>query len=163
MNVRDTIADFIVPLLPSTWKVVPYSTNLDVLDTVVVMFKQTSVERLMNGAGRVRNSYLHSITCTVIDPHQDLKRSQDALDDELMQVLIALDGYDNLWWEDANSGNYNAEILGYDISIKVISTKAVEPPAPTILAKGKKTKAKPEPVVESEEEVTEPPTEPIGE
>lgn len=129
MFVRGWLDENLAPLLPAGWRWVPEQRNLDTLDAVTVIWKQSRIMPLDAaplGAVRVEG------TLTVATPHTDIARAEEALDDAVIELCGALDGLDGTAWTEAQKvvlGETGP--LGYDISIWTTYTpEPVEEPAP---------------------------------
>ena len=120
MSTRQVLLDALKPQLPKRWKLVPYQTNLDTVDVVTVMFKIKTIGRTP-AAPRVNHTV--TFTVTIIEPKDTPGTSDDALDDELDDLLFALDATDDLVWRSATRVTYNATNPAYDIDLDVITAK----------------------------------------
>lgn len=110
------------PLLPVTWRIVPYQRNLDTLDTTTVMFKQNAMRHLPAaplGAIQV------DMTVTIITDLTDPEASEDALDADVLALVVAFDDLGILWTE-ARKVGWNEQHIAYDIDIQLEATKEEE-------------------------------------
>ena len=119
MSVRAQLANDIKPHLPKKWKVVPYQTNLDTVDVVTVMLKLSTVERT---PAAPLASHTVTFTMTVIEPVTTPGDADDAVDDDLDDLLFALDATENLIWSTATRVTYNDRNPAYDIDLEVVTT-----------------------------------------
>lgn len=115
---RQELAAALKPLLPSKWRIVDSSTNLDALSTTVVVLKQLRIERAPAAPAGA-----HSIgfVVTVASPLPDSQRAEDDLDDSVNALIHAIDVAGISWTlaEKVMFDNY----LAYDITLTVVSTK----------------------------------------
>jgi hypothetical protein len=123
---RAYLIEQLTPLLPATWKLLPYFTNLDVQTQTVAMLVLESVQR----APEAPNS-THEITFTLQlrEPKTDPAKREDSLDESLDDLIFALDTIPNTKWTKAERvlhGTPGAESLSFDISITVYTNKKVE-------------------------------------
>lgn len=125
MFVRDWLDENLAPLLPAGWRWVPEQRNLDTLDAVTVIWKQSRIMPLDEaplGAVRVEG------TLTVATPLTDIKRAEAALDDAVTELCSALDGLDGIVWTEAQKVALGESgPLGYDISIWTTATPEPDP------------------------------------
>jgi hypothetical protein len=127
--VRGWLDENLKPLLPEGWRWVPEQRNLDTLDAVTVIWKQSRIMPLDAaplGAVRVEG------TLTVATPLTDIKRAEEALDDAVTELCSALDGLEGIVWESATKVALSETgPLAYDIEVWTTATpEPVEEPAP---------------------------------
>lgn len=122
---REYILDIIKPLLPRKWRYISTTTTLDAVDAVTV---QLILERVDKVPETPFNKTLMQVTydLTIIDPSTNPDNREQSLDDELIELLGALDAVPNLTWSGAerqiiNPSSANA-YLGYSISIQTINS-----------------------------------------
>lgn len=120
MSARKELANTLKPLLPKAWRLVPYADNLDTLDRVVVMIKQTQIERL---PAAPIGTYRTSFVVTVIAPQSDSEKAEDELDDGVHEVLSALDSINNSLWSSAEKVLFSDSNLAWDIAMQVVTRK----------------------------------------
>lgn len=117
INVRNDLIGKIKPLLPKAWRLIPYGTNLDTLDTTCVMVTIQSIER---HPAAPMSHRLYSATFTILQPLTAPGRADDALDDDVIDLLNAIDQLKNVKWTKAERGlGNNGNNLGFDITIEV--------------------------------------------
>jgi hypothetical protein len=122
---RAYIADHLKPLLPKSWKFVPYFTNLDVQNQTVAMLLLESAEH----APAARDSHVLTFTLQLREPKTDPARREDSLDATLDELIFALDEIPGLWWSDAKRvlhGEPGNESLSFDISLSLLVTPNTE-------------------------------------
>jgi|GEM_PF-2893902 len=123
-TVRGWVESKLKPLLPRTWKLVPYQRNLDEVDQTTVMLRLQRVTKLPEAPG---GAYLAEWTMTVIHPGQDVIRGQKMLDQQLFELLDAILGLRatglNIDWSDAQSVVFGERNEAFDITIRTILEK----------------------------------------
>jgi hypothetical protein len=118
-SARQQVVDAIAPVLPKSWRVVPYLTSFDALSQTTVMIHATSVERFPAAPAK---TYQITFEATVLDPSKDPARVWDSLDDEVLEAIAALDTIDSLNWTGAEPVAYPAEeprFFGWNITFTV--------------------------------------------
>lgn len=129
MFVRGWLDEHLKPLLPEGWRWVPEQRNLDTLDAVTVIWKQS---RILPHAAAPLGAVRVEGTLTVATPHTDIARAEESLDDAVIELCSALDGLDGIAWTEATKVSLGESgPLGYDI--QVWTTYTPEPdvePAP---------------------------------
>ncbi|SEM73404.1 hypothetical protein [Cryobacterium luteum] len=115
---RHVLAELLKPLLPLAWRIVPYQVTLDSPATVVVMLKQTRIERT---AAAPQGAHDIGFTVTISSPHDDFEKAEDALDDQVNTLIHALDGL-GIAWTTAEKV-LDGTRLAYDITLTLISKK----------------------------------------
>jgi hypothetical protein len=117
---REQLVEALAPLLPKSWKVVPFSRNLDTIAAPTVMVHASRIEKMPEAPGA-----RHTVTFTVsvFDPHDDPSRAQGALDDEVIALIFALDTIRYVKWTSAEASQLGQDgPLGWDITLE-LSTK----------------------------------------
>jgi hypothetical protein len=117
LTTREQLAAQLRPLLPKAWKLIPYSRNLDVLSQTAVMFHATAI-RPTAIQGVIEVDY----TVSVISPKVDTDRAQTDLDDDVLEVIHALDTLDWLLFREATP-TVVQDNLSWDITITVNTNK----------------------------------------
>jgi hypothetical protein len=123
---RAHLMEALKPLLPSSWKLLPYFTNLDVQTGVVAMLVLESVER---APANPQGSHVVSFTLQLREPKTDPSRREDSLDSSFDDLVYALDRVPGLWWSKAERvihGNEGNESLAFDIALSVLTEKNIE-------------------------------------
>lgn len=123
INVRkDILIEQLKPLLPAKWKLIPYNTNLDELSQTVVMISIQSIER---APAAPQSHRLYSATLTILTPLSiGTERADDGIDDDLIDLLNAVDELPNVKWTKAERGlGNNSNNLGFDITLEVTYRK----------------------------------------
>ncbi|ROP64694.1 hypothetical protein [Curtobacterium sp. ZW137] len=90
---REQITEAVAPLLPKTWKLVPYLDSVDQLSQVTVMLHATTIApHPVTPLGEFELTF----EATVLDPQKDPARVWDALDDEVLEAVAALNSVEGL-------------------------------------------------------------------
>lgn len=118
---RQSVINRLKPLLPRKWKLLPYGTNLDTLSVTVVMLTIQSITRTP-AAPQSHRTY--AATLSIFQPSTDPERLNDPLDDDLIDLLNAIDELEDVKWTKAERvlGN-NDSNYGFDITIEVVYGK----------------------------------------
>lgn len=116
---RKALAALLRPKLPRAWKIIPYQTNIDTPDRVVVMLKLESIVRTPAaplGAHDVK------FVVTIVSPLTDVEKAEDALDAQVDALLHKLDEL-GIAWTIAEKVKFDDQHLAFDISLTLTSTK----------------------------------------
>ena len=122
MGARAQLAAALKPLLPSQVKLIDIPRSLDGLEAnkPVVMLYRERLAKAPNAIG----DYLATFALWVITPGIDPKRAEDALDDILDDVILALDGITFVSWTTAERSTFgDAQAPAYRIDLTVITSK----------------------------------------
>ncbi|MFJ3392024.1 hypothetical protein [Leifsonia aquatica] len=121
VNVRQTIIDGIKPLLPKRWKLLPNNPNLDTLSQVTVTVRIDRIERTREAPQSHRDYYG---VIRVIDPSQSIDKVDDAIDDDIIDLLNAIDELPLLSWTTAERGQVEGtQNFAFDITFKMLLRK----------------------------------------
>ena len=115
MSARQQVVDAIAPVLPKNWKVVPYLTSFEAIDQTVVMIHATRVTKFQQAP---QGTYTVEFEATVLDPSKDSARVWDALDDEVLEAIAAIDAIDSLDWTGAEPVSFS-NFFGWNITFSV--------------------------------------------
>lgn len=85
MSIRQQLEDGLKPYLPDTWRVTAYERDIDRPDRPTFMLRQKRY-RYDQSIGRL----VAVFKLTLISPHEDDKKAEDALDTEVGDVLDAI-------------------------------------------------------------------------
>lgn len=97
-SIRAAVIDALKPLLPSSWKLVAYQTNLDSISQPVVVLKLEEVQR---HPAAPQGARLITYTLTIIEPKTAPGPADDSLDTNLVLLLEAIDATPGLNWSSA--------------------------------------------------------------
>lgn len=110
---RHSLKAALEPLLPSTWRIIPYQKNIDKPDTTVVMFKQSEIRP--DPKARLTHVLIDMIA-TIICPLTDQARAEDELDDDVLALVFALHK-SRIAWTTATKVAWAAGTIAYDVSL----------------------------------------------
>lgn len=124
-DMRNYIVDTIKPLLPRKWRYVATTGTLDKLDAVTVQLILQSVSKVPEAPFA---KHLQQITyeLNVFDPSTNPDSREQSLDDELIELLAAIEAVENLTWTTADrildASGQAQQYLGYSINIQTINS-----------------------------------------
>lgn len=122
---RRWVTDRLRPVLPRRWTLAPYTRKPDELSGPTVVVTLQKIQRLPEAP---LGSQIVTYLVTVIDPATDWAQADAALDDEIVDLIAALDSVRNddglpvLRWTAADRNTWNDTYLAFDISVEVIIT-----------------------------------------
>lgn len=122
MGARAQLAAALKPLLPSQVKLVNVPRSLDGIETnkPVVLLYREKLAKAPNALG----DYLATFALWVITPGIDPQRAEDALDDILDDVILALDSISFVQWTTAERSTFgDSQAPAYRIDLTVITIK----------------------------------------
>lgn len=120
-TVRAQLKAALAPKLPAKWVIVPAQRNLDVISAVTIMFKQSRLAPHQAAPAALR---VTGMTITLIDPHTDIEKAEDALDENLLLLLTALESLDfEAKFTEAQKVSFNDTTLAYDITVEIDTVK----------------------------------------
>jgi len=121
---RRWVSDQLKPLLPRGWELVPYTRVLDAIEKPTVMVRLNSISRLPEAP---MAAHITEYVVTIVNPAADPGQADAALDDDIADLLHALDqtrnehGLPVLRWTRAERVIYAETYLAFDISVEVIT------------------------------------------
>ncbi len=120
-TLRGQFSDAIKPLLPDGWRYIPNQNTPSTISVVTVVYKLLEIEKLAEAPiGNLRNT----IVLTVLSPHEDDVKAEDALDNDVLAVLTALDGHPWIGWTSCRKvRDQKTDRLAWDISLTAITSK----------------------------------------
>lgn len=122
MTVRSDLAALLKPLLPKTWKIVPFAEDYTVGTHHVVMLVPQTITRAPEAPmGVLRHTY----NVIVIEPKTDPEKAEDSLDDAVGQLLHAIEVTPGIGFSEATRTVWNDSNPSWDISMSVYSQKEV--------------------------------------
>jgi hypothetical protein len=122
-SVREWLTAQLTPLLPGTWRIIPNQRIPETLDVVTVVLVHQKIKPLPEAQGCLTNA----VTLTVIDPHTDATRAEDALDDEVLALVTAIESNPQINFTEARKVSVNETYLGWDVDIEVLTQKESQP------------------------------------
>lgn len=118
-TIRAQLSELLGPLIPKSWTLISEQRDPGVIARTTVIVKQDRIEKLPEAPlGSLQVSFI----LTVLTPHEDTSRAEDALDDSVLELTTALDSLAGTNWTSAQkvvAGDY----LGYDIALTLITKK----------------------------------------
>lgn len=122
MSVRSELAAALKPLLPAKTKIIDSPRSIDGLEAnkpVVMLYRET-VEKAPNAIG----DYFNTFAIWVISPGIDPVRAEDALDDQLDDLIQALDQISWLNWQSAERSVFgDNQAPAYKVKLTVVTNK----------------------------------------
>lgn len=112
----------IKPLLPTGWRYIPNQDTPATITVTTVVYKLLEIEPLPEAPiGANRNT----IVLTVLSPHEDDVKAEDALDNEVIDLVTALDGHGQVSWSGAKKvRDPKTDRLAWDVTVTVITTRS---------------------------------------
>ena len=117
---RQWLLNTIKPLVPTEWRVLPNQVDPKTIDRVTVLFKFVGLTRLPEAP---TGWLLNELVITVLDPHSDHVLAEDALDDDVLQLVTALDSIPQMAWTKAAKVLAFDTYLGWDITAQILTQK----------------------------------------
>lgn len=120
-TLRAWFTDQVRPNLPAGWRYIPNQNTPSTISVVTVVYKLLELEPLPEAPmGSIRNT----IVLTVLSPHEDDVKAEDALDNDVIDLLTALDGHPTISWTRAHKvRDAKTDRLAWDIDLTVITSK----------------------------------------
>lgn len=109
------------PLLPETWRYIPNQNTPATITRPTLVYKLLEIEPLPEAPlGALR----HRIVLTLLSPHEDDVKAEDALDNDVIDLVTALDPHATIAWETARKvRDEKTSRLAWDITVTAITTK----------------------------------------
>jgi hypothetical protein len=120
MTVRSELTDVLTPILPATWKIIPYERNMDALSAVTVMLKQSTIQ---DAPDAPQGKYQVGYTITIASPSQSAENAETDLDDVVFVLLAGLKSIDWLKVGTATKVLVDNQYYGYDIACTLQTKK----------------------------------------
>ncbi|MDJ0336436.1 hypothetical protein QMG83_14510 [Salinibacterium sp. G-O1] len=115
-TLREQLADQLRPLLPAAWKLVDVERNVDATNTPVVQLKLGDIAKT---DAAPQGMFTSTWTITIISPHQDITKAEYQLDDDVIDLLFALDTIPGVQWSAAKKVAVDETRLGWDITTEM--------------------------------------------
>ena len=122
MTARKQLEVQLRKLIPKAWRLIAYQDSLDAISNVTVMLKQESITK---APAAPQGAHIVTYTVTLIDPATDPKKAELALDENVNDLLYKLDTVEWLTWSRAEKVLFADFNMAYDISVEVITRKAI--------------------------------------
>ncbi|WIA98031.1 hypothetical protein [Curtobacterium sp. MCBA15_004] len=122
---RDWIKEQLAPLLPRRWDLAVYTRKPDDISRPTVIVTLQKIERLPESP---LGSQLVTYLVTVVDPAADWSQADALLDDEIVDLVNALDATRNerglpiLRWTSADRNTWSDTYLAFDITVTAVIT-----------------------------------------
>lgn len=120
LSVRKQLTDTLTPALPAGWRLVPFQTNLDVLDAPTVMLKQSGIKPAPEAP---QGLYVFEYVLTVVTPSTDPETAEADLDDQVETLWGILDGLSWIDPTEAKKVLFQDSGLAYDIRCNILTQK----------------------------------------
>lgn len=117
---RKQLAEELTAALPDTWRVIPEQRSVDPQNRNVVIVKQ---QTLTKNPAAPNASRIIRFTLTLVSRYVDIEKAEDDLDITLPILLAAIDGIQNLRWEEAEKVAIDDTRLGYDVTVYAPTNK----------------------------------------
>lgn len=122
MDIRGWVLAGLKPALPKGWRLIPYGTDPGAIDRVTVLVWVESINREVNAPNTHRRV---AYTLTVIEPKTEPGASDDALDNDLFDLLDALDESPNLTWSNGQRITWADSYPAYSITLEALIKKEI--------------------------------------
>jgi len=122
---RGWVMQSLKPLLPRGWDLIPYSRTPESIEKTTVLVGLQNITRLPEAP---MSSHVTEYVVTVVSPASDLAQADADLDDDIADLLHAIDnarddkGFPVLAWTRAERRVYGDFNLAFDITVSVITT-----------------------------------------
>lgn len=118
--IRDWLEERLKDLLPSDWVIRKNQVQTGTLSKVTVTFKLMRIRKSPAApAGELENE----IIITIAHPSTDIVQAEDALDDQVIELLTAIDLTEGIYWTLAEKVQVGDTYLGWDITAQIYSQK----------------------------------------
>lgn len=124
LTLREFLTAAIKPLLPATWRFIPNQKTPEKVTVPTVVMKLLRLEPLPEAPrGAIRNV----LVLTLITPIEEDVKAENALDDDVVAFLTALDGHKRIAWTDAQKvRDDQTNRLAWDFNVSAITTRPIE-------------------------------------
>jgi hypothetical protein len=116
---RDVLGDVLTAHMPRKWRIIRSQTSLDTIGETVVMLK---LSRITKNPAAPLSDHIAEFVVTIVTAIEDPAAAEDDLDDSLITLLHALDGYDNLDWTGADKVSFSGH-FAYDVTVQLTTRK----------------------------------------
>lgn len=117
---RKSLAAALKPILPADWAIVPSGRSIDSIPSTTVQLKQLSIIRTPAAPSK---SHTIEFVVTIAAPEQKTQAAEDRLDDQITDLLHALDDLSIAWTTCQKVIVSARRELGYDITLTITSSK----------------------------------------
>lgn len=118
-EVRQVITGALKPLLPRGWKFFPYRVPTEAITSATVWVRLQSIDKLPEAP----QSKAHVVTyvVTIAVPEADPSEADARLDDDVIELVHALDALPNIRRTRAEQVAVADAYLGFDITVEIIT------------------------------------------
>ena len=118
--IRAKLAERLKPVVPAAWEIVESLESARKSLAPVLYFEHTQITSAINGAPLPRTTVGCGIDLIIAAAGND----EDDADAHILDLVRALQGYDDILWDTANKTRIGGETgpLGWRISLTVLST-----------------------------------------
>ena len=122
-GIRAWLAAQLQPLLPEEWVIVPGIAAAKTLLVPAVYFEYSAIEKADNWPpGHVRAVF----DLVVVDPHTDLILGENAVDELVVELLVAIDQHEQVNWSSARKQAIGDSFFGWRVSVSVLASTPKE-------------------------------------
>lgn len=127
-DVRTYVHDEVKPLVPAAWDIKRGIVTPGTLSKTTVFLEYTSIAPLP--AAPIGNA-LCTLNLTVASPLTDESKAEVAVDDNVVDLVLALDGHSRIVWTGAEKKVIEDTYIAWTVSLNVYArTAKPTPPAP---------------------------------
>lgn len=120
-DLRTWFSDELKPLLPVTWRYIPNQATPKTISVPTLVYKLLEIEPLPEAPlGALRNR----IVLTLLTPFEGDVKAENALDNDVIELITALDPHSDIAWESARKvRDETTDRLGWDITVTALTVK----------------------------------------
>ena len=120
-DLRSWFSAEIKPLLPAGWRYIPNQNTPATITVPTLVYKLLELEPL---PAAPMGAYRARIVLTLISPHEDDVKAENALDNDVLALFAALDSHSTIGWETARKiRDDKSDRLGWDLTVLAVITK----------------------------------------
>lgn len=120
MSAREVFTAELKKLVPKAWQVAGTGRSVDLTKKTVVRVRQTTIRPFEQAPDGLRAI---DLKVTIRVPEQATEAAEDRLDEEVTDLIHALDSMNVLWNECEKVYLDNTQTIGYDITVTIATTK----------------------------------------
>lgn len=122
-GIRAWLAAQLQPLLPDEWVIVPGIAGVKTLLVPAVYFEYTAIEKTTGWPpGHVRTV----LDMVIVDPHTDLVKGEDGVDELVVELIVAIDKHDSINWSSAKKQEIADSYFGWRVSVSAFASTPKE-------------------------------------
>ncbi|MGW9345958.1 hypothetical protein ACWGR3_30925 [Streptomyces albidoflavus] len=115
-TVRKALRDAIKPHVPAKWRIVPSLEAIQKLAVPALYFEFTRIANTVDGQPIPAGTVLTEFDLVVTVPLGSVAKDEDAVDAAVLDLILALDGLDDVMWDTAEKGRLGDQ-LAWRVSI----------------------------------------------